>query len=214
MIAHSASRPSWPSALLMLRSNPDVGSVVRRCMAEGLVGGDGFAVDASLIKADANRQRGVHGSEGLSPEVSGRAVDEYMAVLDDAAFGAATEVTPKFISPADPAAPLDRRPWRAGLLRLLGQLPDRSGSRRHCRCGSCTTLEPLPRSNDQHARAPPHPALRPRAASGRCEEVGRVFVGSASHRLTECSIIRHDGTPVKTAPNDQERFGKQRTSFR
>src|ERR1044071_4440201 len=27
-----------------------------------------------------------------------------MAMLDDAAFGAATEVTPKFISPADPAA--------------------------------------------------------------------------------------------------------------
>src|SRR3954454_19258219 len=74
---------------------------VRRCMAEGLVGGEGFAVDASLIKADANRQSGVHGSEGLSPKVSSRAVDEYMAVLDDAAFGAATEVTPKFISPAD-----------------------------------------------------------------------------------------------------------------
>ena len=33
-----------------------------------------------------------------------RAVEEYRAVLDDAAFGAATEVTPKFISPADPAA--------------------------------------------------------------------------------------------------------------
>jgi transposase len=79
-------------------------TVVRRCMAEGLVGGDGFAVDASLIKADANRQRGVDGSEGLAPEVSSRAVHEYMAVLDDAAFGAATEVTPKFISPADPAA--------------------------------------------------------------------------------------------------------------
>jgi transposase len=79
-------------------------TVVRRCMAEGLVGGDGFAVDASLIKADANRQRGVLGSQGLAPEASSRAVDEYMAVLDDAAFGAATEVTPKFISPADPAA--------------------------------------------------------------------------------------------------------------
>ena len=75
-------------------------TVVRRCMAEGLVGGDGFAVDASLIKADANRQRGVHGSEGLSPKVSSRAVDEYMAVLDDAAFGAATEVTPKFFAVA------------------------------------------------------------------------------------------------------------------
>jgi len=79
-------------------------TVVRRCMAEGLVGGDGFAVDASLIKADANRQRGVEGSRGLAPDMSSRAIDEYMAVLDDAAFGAATEVTPKFISPADPAA--------------------------------------------------------------------------------------------------------------
>ena len=79
-------------------------TVVRRCMTEGLVGGDGFAVDASLIKADANRQRGIDGSAGLSPEASSRAIDEYMAVLDKAAFGAATEVTPKFISPADPAA--------------------------------------------------------------------------------------------------------------
>jgi transposase len=79
-------------------------TVVRRCMTEGLVGGDGFAVDASLIKADANRQRGIDGSAGLSPEASSRAIDEYMAVLDNAAFGAATEVTPKFISPADPAA--------------------------------------------------------------------------------------------------------------
>ncbi len=79
-------------------------SVVRRCMSEGLVGGEGFAVDASLIKADANRQRGVKGSLGLPPELSNRAVDEYLAVLDDAAFGGATEVTPKFLSPADPAA--------------------------------------------------------------------------------------------------------------
>ena len=79
-------------------------TVLRRCMAEGLVGGEGFAVDASLIKADANRQRGVEGPKGLSPEMTSRAIDEYLAVLDDAAFGAATEVTPKFISPADPAA--------------------------------------------------------------------------------------------------------------
>jgi hypothetical protein len=77
---------------------------VRRCMEEGLVGGEGFAVDASLIKADANRQRGVPGSDGLDSSVSNRAVEEYLAVLDDAAFGAASEVTPKFISPTDPAA--------------------------------------------------------------------------------------------------------------
>ena len=36
-------------------------SVVERCIAEGLVGGEGFAVDASLIEADANRQRSVPG---------------------------------------------------------------------------------------------------------------------------------------------------------
>ncbi len=37
--------------------------VLARCIAEGLVGGEGFAIDASLIKADANRQRGVPGTE-------------------------------------------------------------------------------------------------------------------------------------------------------
>ncbi len=79
-------------------------TVLRRCIREGLVGGEGFAVDASLIKADANRQNGIEGEKGLPPEVRGRAAEEYLAVLDDAAFGAATEVTPKFISPADPAA--------------------------------------------------------------------------------------------------------------
>src|SRR5713226_9304598 len=72
-------------------------TTVRRCMTEGLVGGEGFAVDASLIKADASRQRGVTGSDGLPPTLVSRAIDEYLAVLDDAAFGAATEVTPKFI---------------------------------------------------------------------------------------------------------------------
>src|SRR5713101_4830064 len=33
--------------------------VVRRAIAEGLVGGEGFAVDASLIAADANKQRSI-----------------------------------------------------------------------------------------------------------------------------------------------------------
>lgn len=79
-------------------------TVLRRCISEGLVGGEGFAVDASLIKADANRQKGIEGEKGLPPACAGRAAKEYLAVLDDAAFGAASEVTPKFISPADPAA--------------------------------------------------------------------------------------------------------------
>ncbi|MDT4825594.1 IS1182 family transposase ISCfr1 [compost metagenome] len=37
--------------------------VLRRCMAAGLVKGEGFAVDASIIKTDASRQRGVAGDE-------------------------------------------------------------------------------------------------------------------------------------------------------
>src|SRR5713226_5765728 len=79
-------------------------TVLGRCVREGLVGGEAFAVDASLIKADANRQNGIEGEKGLPPEATGRAVEEYLAVLDDAAFGAATDVVPKFVSPADPAA--------------------------------------------------------------------------------------------------------------
>ena len=78
-------------------------TVLQRCSDEGLVGGEGFAVDASLIQADASDRTRVQGAAGLPPDAAGRAVAEYLAVLDDAAFGAATEVTPKFIAPADPA---------------------------------------------------------------------------------------------------------------
>src|SRR4029077_13055808 len=59
-------------------------TVVRRCMAEGLVGGDAFAVDASLIKADANKQRSVTGSEEVDWEAMAktrRAVREYLDTL-------------------------------------------------------------------------------------------------------------------------------------
>ena len=81
--------------------------VVEACIAADLVGGEGFAVDASLIAADANKQRSMPGSEWQKtrdPKTASRAVQEYLATLDDAAFGAASEVTPKFVSPSDPAA--------------------------------------------------------------------------------------------------------------
>src|SRR5580658_8655866 len=82
-------------------------TVVERCLREGLVGGEGFAVDASLNAADANKQRSIPGDEWHADSLgagAGRAVREYLATLDDAAFGAASEVKPKFISPSDPAA--------------------------------------------------------------------------------------------------------------
>ena len=81
--------------------------VVEDCIAAGLVGGEGFAVDASLIAADANKQRSIAGPQWQMPDdpkTASRAVKEYLATLDDAAFGVASEVMPKFISPSDPAA--------------------------------------------------------------------------------------------------------------
>ena len=48
--------------------------MVRRCRAEGLIGGEGLAVDASLIEADASRQTCVPGAQGLPPDVADHAV--------------------------------------------------------------------------------------------------------------------------------------------
>jgi transposase len=81
--------------------------VVAACIAAGLVGGKGFAVDASLIAADANKCRSTPGQEWtteIDPVIAARAVKDYLATLDDPAFGAATDVVPKFVSPSDPAA--------------------------------------------------------------------------------------------------------------
>ena len=78
--------------------------VLRRCIDAGLVGGDGFAVDASLITADANRTEGDPASEGLDPAKTSRAIREYFDTLDDAAFGGASTTVPRFLSPSDPAA--------------------------------------------------------------------------------------------------------------
>jgi hypothetical protein len=66
-----------------------------------------FGQQASLIAADANKQRSIPGydwNKNRDPQTAGRAVKEYLATLDDAAFGAASDVTPKFVSQSDPAA--------------------------------------------------------------------------------------------------------------
>jgi transposase len=81
--------------------------VVQRAIAEDLVGGEGFAVDASLIAADANKQRSFASGDEVDWQELGtarRSVREYLDTLDEAAWGAASEVAPKFISPSDPAA--------------------------------------------------------------------------------------------------------------
>jgi transposase len=59
--------------------------VVRRCMSEGLVRGEGFAVDASIVQADANRRRGVPSEQPIDwtdPRRGSRAVREYLEKLE------------------------------------------------------------------------------------------------------------------------------------
>jgi hypothetical protein len=81
--------------------------VVAACIKADLVGGSGFAVDASLIAADANKCRSTPGHEwshDIDPTTAQRAVRDYLANLDEPAWGAATDVVPKFVAPSDPAA--------------------------------------------------------------------------------------------------------------
>jgi transposase len=58
--------------------------VVGSCVAAGLVGGEGFAVDASLIQADANKHRSIPGAEwnkDIDPEQARRQRSRSRAVL-------------------------------------------------------------------------------------------------------------------------------------
>jgi transposase len=58
-------------------------TVVQRCNDEGLIKGEGFATDASYIKADASRQRMVDGPvDWLPSPTQSRAVREYLDALD------------------------------------------------------------------------------------------------------------------------------------
>jgi len=80
-------------------------TVLERCMSEGLVGGEGFAIDASVVKADAARARAIPGAEidlrAMGPEQASRAVREYLEGLD---AGGRPETMRKSISVTDPAA--------------------------------------------------------------------------------------------------------------
>ena len=83
-------------------------TTVARCIAEGLGSGQRMAIDASLIEADANKQNSTPKEEWdastIDPADASRAVREYLDTLDEAAFGAASEVQPKFTSHSDPAS--------------------------------------------------------------------------------------------------------------
>ena len=80
--------------------------VVCGCMTAGLVGGEGFAVDASVIEADASRFQRVEGSEidWTDRQRAGRPVSEYLAAIESENPPTNPERAPKAMSPTDPAA--------------------------------------------------------------------------------------------------------------
>jgi transposase len=94
--------------------------VVAKCIAAGLVGGEGFSIDASLIRADVDKKRRLPGDQPIAwppAEEASRAVREYLAALDSAdhdegrggdddgsSGGNTTGKPPKAVSLTDPQA--------------------------------------------------------------------------------------------------------------
>src|SRR3954449_10295428 len=80
--------------------------VVAACMAAGLVKGEGFAVDASVMEANASRYHGKAPDEveWSEPERQTRAVKEYIAALEAETEPNPDRKPPKVISPSDPCS--------------------------------------------------------------------------------------------------------------
>ena len=101
--------------------------VVAMCIAAGLVGGEAFSVDASLIKADVDKKKRVGGDQPIAWPMTGetsRAVREYLTALDAArsdeesgakdgggsSGGGSRSKPPKEVSLTDPQATWVTRP--------------------------------------------------------------------------------------------------------
>jgi transposase len=94
-------------------------SVVAKCIAAGLVGGEGFSIDASLIRADVDKKKRAPGDQPIpwpKAEEASRAVREYLTALDaaqnraenseddDKFDGGSRRKPPKEVSLTDPQA--------------------------------------------------------------------------------------------------------------
>ena len=85
--------------------------VVCACMGAGLVGGEGFAVDASVIEADASRFARIEGAEidWSDTQRAQRPIAEYLSALDTDIAPTTPQRKPKALSPTDPTAAWTRR---------------------------------------------------------------------------------------------------------
>jgi len=127
----------------------------RRCIGEGLAGGDGSAVGLSLIQAEAKPPRLVQRAGCTACRFVRFVVEEYLAVLDDAAFGAASPPVLRsgFMADAGPAGPFERLSRAAGVMTPIlieGEAPaiERAAS-------SCELVEHRRMRLDNRARGQP-----------------------------------------------------------
>ena len=89
--------------------------VVAACMAAGLVKGEGFAVDASVMEANASRYHGKAPDEieWTEPERQTRAVESISRRSKPTTEPNPDRKPPKVISPCDPARPGPPKPTSA-----------------------------------------------------------------------------------------------------
>jgi hypothetical protein len=128
---------------------------VAQCIEEGLVSGQRFAVDASLIEADANRQNSSPQADwdkaNITPEEAPRAVREYLETLDDAAFGAATpgkELKKFHRTYKTPRSGVDRH----GIMRYRARKTDCDTCELKARCGPTQPQRKVTRSIHEPSR--------------------------------------------------------------
>jgi transposase len=159
-------------------------SVLARCIAEGLVGGERFGADASIIRADASPHNKIAFSDWSVPEEVTRATREYLDTLDDAAFGA----------------------WPA-ILRGQTPMSSQAGRARRSRCclpissASCGSIACA--CADQTAPAMSSTSPQPPRTCGNLQSSSRCRLQEPPERYR---IRRSPNLPAKTPPLPKPTF--------
>ncbi len=108
--------------------------VVEVCISAGLVKGDGFAVDASVMEADASRYHGKAPGEidWSKVEKPSRPVRDYLQALDETGELDPGRTPPQGYLSIGPGICLDGQGEQEGAVRLRSQLSHRQRARGHC----------------------------------------------------------------------------------
>ena len=102
--------------------------VVLRCMNEGLVKGEGFAVDASLIRANASEARAVDKVDPVDwpdPKITSQPVTEYLDAIDQRGSAAQEDIFDQSYHSMDSGR------WRTGPLHMVDELSARHRNKRY-----------------------------------------------------------------------------------